>query len=810
MAETTTAPNETPEQTPEDLEKTLAEIEYSGRATGPRLATVISVIAAVWSVFQLWIASPFPFMFDFGIIVGVPARGIHLGFGFLLCFLMYPASRRLSKRSLPLYDIALALVGCFCALYLYIGYDGLVERRGILWIWDVGGHRFPFEALLGGIGIVLLLEATRRSIGLPLVIVASVFLVYSVFGQSMPEIISHRGVSLARLIGYHWLTGEAIFGIPIDVSVSFIFLFVLFGALLEQAGAGKYFLDLAFGMVGRYRGGPAKAAILASGMTGAISGSSIANVVTTGTFTIPVMVRMGLPATKAGAIEVAASTNGQIMPPIMGAAAFIIAELIGISYFDVIIAAFIPAIISYIALLYISHLEALKLGLKGLPKSEIPAIWPTFVSGIHFLIPIVVLVYLLMVERWTAGSAVFYSIMLLMVIIIIERVWRALRTGEEAAGVAIKMSLNQCYVGMVSGARNMINISVAIAAAGIIVGAVSSTGLNNALVGVIEAISGGNVFILLGLTAVLCLILGMGLPTTANYLVVASLLAGVLVELGQAAGLVLPLIAVHLFVLYFGLMADSTPPVCLAAFAAAAISRADPIQTGVQSFLYDIRTAVLPFVFIFNTELLLIGVESIWHGLLVFIVSLLAILCFSSITQRWMLVKVTWVEGILLAVAMVCFFRPDFVMDQIHPKFEVLDMKPFIAGEARARPGYSIRMHVVRQTDYGDRFKLFRMATPEIKADTLDELYGITLMPEEDGRFRVTDLMPKGIAEQSGIEFDDLVKAVDVEVVGQPSKEWIYLIGFASLALVIGMQLRRRRQQGGDAEPAAAATAATA
>jgi TRAP transporter 4TM/12TM fusion protein len=800
MAETTSAP----EGTPEDLEQTLAEIDYTGRAHGPRLAIVISVIAATWSLFQLWIASPLPFMLNFAIIVDVPARGIHLAFGLILCFLMYPASRSLSKRQIPFYDIALALVGCFCALYLFLGYDGLVERRGILWVWDIGGYRFPFEAILGGVGIVLLLEATRRSIGLPLVIVASVFILYSIFGQSMPDIISHRGLSLSRLIGYHWMTGEAIFGIPIDVSVSFVFLFVLFGALLEQAGAGKYFLDLAFSMVGRFRGGPAKAAILASGMTGAISGSSIANVVTTGTFTIPVMIRTGLPATKAGAIEVAASTNGQIMPPIMGAAAFIIAELIGISYFEVIVAAFIPAIISYLALFYISHLEAMKLGLKGLPRSELPLIGPTFVKGIHFLIPIAVLVYLLMVERWTAGTAVFYSIILLMAIIIIERIWRGLHSGEEAPVAAFKMGVGLCYASLVSGARNMINIAVAVATAGIIVGAVSSTGLNNALVGVVETISGGNVFILLGLTAVLCLVLGMGLPTTANYLVVASLLAGVLVELGQAAGLVLPLIAVHLFVFYFGLMADSTPPVCLAAFAASAISRADPIKTGVQSFLYDIRTSVLPFVFIFNTELLLIGVESVWHGILVFLVSLLAILCFSSITQGWFLVKLKWIEGILLAMAMIGFFRPDFVMDQVYPKFDELEMKPFVSGEARAQPGYSIRLHVVRQTDYGDRFKLYRMATPDIKAATLDELYGMTLEPADEGRYVVTDLMAKGIAEQIGLQTDDLIEAVDVEKVGQPAKEWVYPIGFAILLMVIAMQMARRRRDGGAAEAATA------
>jgi TRAP transporter 4TM/12TM fusion protein len=617
------------------------------------------------------------------------------------------------------------------------------------------------------------------------------FLIFSVFGQAMPDLIAHKGVSLDRLIGYQWLTGEAIFGIPIDVSVSFVFLFVLFGALLEQAGAGKYFLDLAFAMVGRYRGGPAKAAILASGMNGAISGSSIANVVTTGTFTIPVMCKTGMPPVKAGAIETAASTNGQIMPPVMGAAAFIIAETIGVSYFDVVVAAFIPAIISYMALMYISHLEALKLGLKGLPASDVPVFWPVFRAGAHFLIPIAVLVWLLMVERWTAGSAVFYSIVLLMAIIVLQRVANARADGPAAMAQAARAGLADVYAGLVSGARNMIGIAVAVAAAGIIVGSVASTGLNNAMVGVVEAISGGNVYVLLVLTAMLCIVLGMGLPTTANYLVVASLLAGVLVELGNAAGLVLPLMAVHLFVFYFGLLADSTPPVCLAAFAASAISRADPLKTGVQAFLYDIRTAILPFVFIFNPELLLIGVNGVWHGLVVFAVSLLAILCFSSLTQRWMFERLRWYEAILLLAAMIGLFRPDFVMDKVHPAFAPVDIARVVEGEVRLEPGRTIRLHIIRETDYGDRFKLFRL--PAAASPTLAS-YGLELGPREGGRYPVANVAFGSAAEKIGIRpYEDFVTALDVEQPAQPAKEWVYPVALVLLGLAVASQLVRRR-----------------
>ncbi len=794
-----------PEGENEDLRKTLEDLEYTGRKHSPRIAAIITVIAILWSVFQLWIASPLPFIIDFGIITGVPARGIHLAFGLFLTFLMFPAARSLAEKPLPWYDVALAIIGGLAALYLFLGYDGLVDRAGILLSFDISlfgmTFTFPFEVVLGGIGIILLLEATRRAIGIPLVIVAIVFLIYSIFGQSMPEIISHKGVSLSRLVGYQWLGGEAIFGIPIDVSTSFVFLFVLFGALLDEAGAGQYFLNLAFAMVGRFRGGPAKAAILASGMTGMISGSSIANVVTTGTFTIPVMRRTGLPAVKAGAIEVAASTNGQIMPPIMGAAAFIIAELIGISYFDVIVAAFIPAVISYCALLYISHLEAVKLGLKGMPREEIPPLWVSFKDGIHFLIPIVILIYLLMIERWTAMSAVFYSILALMVIMIIQRMIAAARSGQATLAQGFLEGVVLIANGMATGARNMVNIAIAVAAAGIIVGAVSSTGLNNALVGVVEAISGGNVYILLGMTALLSLLLGMGLPTTANYLVVASLLAGVLVELGNAAGLVLPLIAVHLFVFYFGLMADSTPPVCLAAFAASAISRADPLKTGVQSFLYDIRTSVLPFFFIFNPELLLVGVTSVWQGVLVFVTALLAILCFSSATQGWLFVKTRIYERVLLLVVMFALFRPDYVMDQFFPSFAPIALDKFVSGEYTVEPGRKVRFHVVRETDYGDRYKLFVIETPkpgEAAAPSFGPdlgAYGVALEREGDGRYSVVDLQMNGPAEKIGLDFGDYVTAIDVEQVGLPPKELVYPFALLLLGLILGHQWMRKRRE---------------
>lgn len=772
--------------------------------TGPILGRTIAAICFLWTLFQLWIASPLPFVLNFGVLGGVPARAIHLSFGLVLAFLIFPIDARHRRRAIPWYDILLALLGAGCTLYIFFAYEGLVQRQGILLQWQVAGLTVPIEAIIGGIGILLVLEGTRRAIGIPLVIVCTLFLLYSIFGQQMPLVISHKGLSLERLIGYQWLGGEAIFGIPLSVSVSYVFLFVFFGALLDRAGAGRYFLDLAFAMVGRQRGGPAKAAILGSGMTGMISGSSIANVVTTGTFTIPIMRRTGMPAIKAGAIEVAASTNGQLMPPIMGAAAFIIAEFVGISYFEVVKAAFIPAFIAYAGLLYISHLEALKLDLRGLHPSAIPRLGRTFIRGIHFLIPIAILIYLLAVERWSPQSAVFYAILALFVIILLRPIFEEFRSSRFNLRAALWHGVSDCVAGMITGARNMVGIVVAIAAAGIIVGAVSSTGLSNALIGVMETLAGGNFYILLGLTAFLCVLLGMGLPTTVNYLVVASLLAGVLVELSSAAGLVVPLIAIHLYVFFFGLLADSTPPVCLAAFAASAISGASPLRTGVQAFFYDVRTAILPVVFIFNPTLLLIGVDSVWYGILIFVMSLLAILAFASLTQNWLLVRNRLWEAALLAVAVVMLFRPGLFMDRLYPPFETIAPEAFVSGEFVPQPGQIVRFHAVRETRYGDRFRLFALRTPEPARLQVQGPFGITLA-QENARWVVQAVAFNGPAAAAGMMFGDIVTGIDVELTGLPHKEFVYPFAIILLGIVVFSQNIRKRRQRGTAQTSSAA-----
>jgi len=733
---------------------------------------LVALVAIAWSLFQLWYASPLPFIFNFGIFIDLPARAIHLAFGMTLCFLIYPVFKSKKKKKISITDLFFVFISLFVTLYIFFDYEGLVYRQGILAKIQIGSIIIPYEIIMGALGIILLLEATRRAIGIPLAVIAIFFLIFSIFGQSMPDLISHQGLSIKRLVGYHWFTGEAIFGIPISVSVSFIFLFVLFGAILDVAGGGKYFLNLAFALVGKMRGGPAKAAILASGLTGLISGSSVANTVTTGTFTIPIMKRTGLPAVKAGAIEVAASVNGQIMPPIMGAAAFVMSEILGISYFTVITHAFLPAVISYIALFYISHLESLKLNIKGLPESEIPPLGKTFLSGIHYLIPIFILVYLLLVERWTAGSSVFYSILSLMVIIIVREMFIAIKNNLTLLN-GIIVGINAIIAGLEKGAKNMVGVCIAIATAGIIVGSVASTGLSNNLIIIVETISGGNIIILLALTAVLCIILGMGLPTTANYIVVAALMSHVVVEVAGASGYAFPIIAVHLYVFYYGLMADVTPPVGLASYAAAAISRADPIKTGIQAFWYSLRTGILPIVFIFNHELLLIGITSLWHGFIVILTSLIAILVFTAATQGWFVNKMKWHEIIIFIAIAMALFRPDFVLDKFYPKYQYTEIQMNTLEMTTLKPDQEVHIRVTRRTAYGNRYKLFVIEKGSFSENFSLDDYGVSLI-DEKGRIMVDKLKFNGLAKKDGMEMNDVITAFKIENLDRPNKAIVY------------------------------------
>jgi len=744
---------------------------------------IVGIIAIIWSLFQLWYASPFPFMFNIGMFKGLPARAIHLGFALTLAFLIYPISK---SKKISIFDILISFIAAFCCLYIYFFYDQLVNRGGILLsveIWEK--FNLPVELIIGSCGILILIEATRRVFGLPLVIIAICFLLFSYFGRYAPEIISHGGLSLNRLVGFQWLDQEAIFGIPIGVSVDFIFLFVLFGALLETAGGGKYFLDLAFAMVGKMRGGPAKAAILGSGMTGLISGSSIANTVTTGTFTIPIMKKTGFSKEKAGAIEVSSSVNGQLMPPVMGAAAFVMASFLGVTYFEVVKHAFLPAIISYVALFYISHLEALKLNLKGMDDADIPNLKKTFLSGLHFLVPIFVLVYMLVYLRYTASYSIFFATIAL---IIVNLAYILIKNPDFKE--AIKIWYNQTIVGFQKGALNMVGVGIAIATAGIIVGAVGSTGLSTNLIIVIEFIAKDNVIILLFLTIILCLLLGMGLPTTANYVVVASLMATVLVDVGNASGFVFPLIAVHLFVFYFGLMADVTPPVGLASYAAAAISGGDPLKTGLQAFWYSLRTGILPIVFLFNHELLLIGIENIWHALIVIITSLIGILVFTSATQAWFINRLRWYEIIVFLLISISLLAPEFVLNKFNPKYDYKDINQIHL--LKLDPNKEVRFKVTRPSNYGERYKLFIIKENTFETEYSLEEYGIELVREKN-RIVVDTLQWNGVAKKSGFETGDYISEFKIENVNRPNKGIIYPI--AILFLIIFGYLNFRRKE---------------
>ncbi len=765
---------------------------------GAPFALIVAGLGLCWALFQLWIASPFPFWLATGLPTGISARGIHLGFAFALCFLSFGSlvvgrnGQRPSVVSLVLGVLAVA-----AALYVWVNYDAISERAGLVARTEIFGVMVPYEAVIGWVGLALLLEATRRAVGLPLAIVALVFLIYSYLGPYMPDLISHKGVSLTGLATYQWLTDQGVFGIPIDVAVRFIFLFVVFGALLDRAGAGQFFMDLALSLVGRYRGGPAKAAVLASGMTGMVSGSSIANTVTTGTFTIPLMKRTGLSPERAGAIEVAASVNGQIMPPIMGAAAFVMAELLAISYFDVITHAFIPAVISYIALFYIADLEAQKLGLKPELKERGVAALSLIKQQGYYLLPLVLLVYLLVGLRMTTGAAVFWTIIFLMGVLLVREVARAkfnVKAGLLSGGTII-------VEGLIQGAKNMVSVAIALAAAGIIVGAVGQSGLSNALTGIVETLAMGNIYLLLILVAVLSLILGMGLPTTANYLVVATLMVPVIAKVGASVGLEVPLVAAHLFVFYFGLMADVTPPVALSAYAAAAISKGDPIKTGFIAFFYSIRTAILPFVFIFNHDLLLIGVSTVWEFLIIFVASLAAILAFTSLTFRWMSGPLSVLQMIIVGLACFVLLRPDFIMDKVSQPFVPVGLEMLVNDKGVATDKVSLQVKSLR-TQEVKWVSLVRPADDkalqkEVKTGShkLDyKALGLTVRPArgEGGKraFAVANLNFAGVAKKAGLNFGDVILAAKVPNEARLSPRWLYLPALLVLGLVLMWQRR--------------------
>ncbi len=611
--------------------------------------TVIVILSLAWALFQLSLPR-------FVILDSVTIRAIHLAFAMALVFLGVPFTKKNTREipflhstvRTPAIDYLIAIAGAFAALYIVLDWQGITTRLGMPISRDV---------VLSVFLIVLLFDASRRGIGIPMVVIAVLFTIYAFFGPYMPGILAFRGVSVTKYISQIVLSTEGIYGIPLDVSARTVYLFVLFGAMLERFGAGQFFNDLAISLLGRFKGGPAKAAVVSSGFTGLVSGSSIANVVTTGTFTIPLMKKVGYPGKTAAATEVAASTNGQLMPPIMGAAAFIIAEYLAMSYFDVIRAAIVPAVVSYIALFYITHLEASKLDLRGLPPEDVPRFSSVLARGYHHLIPLMMLIWELAVLRRSPNLAVFNAILTLLAIYLVRETWIAFRAKRSLLDTWKGVVL-QTGRGLIAGSKNMLPVALATATAGIIVGIVNM-GIGSMIVQIVETLARGNVFLLLGITAIVSLIIGMGLPTTATYIVMASITVPVILQLGAGIGLIIPAIAAHLFCFYFGILADDTPPVGLAAYAAAAIAKSDPIPTGIKGFIYDLRTAVIPFMFVFNPMLLLIGVDNWGLGLLVFVAAIGGMLAFTNAVQGWGITRNKWYDIPLFLLASFIFFLPD-------------------------------------------------------------------------------------------------------------------------------------------------------
>ena len=838
----------------------IAEVDTGARnPQGAIPKKVLFLVPLIWTLFQLWYASPLPYLFNFFVLNSTEARAIHLAFAMFLAYTAFPTFKSSPKSYIPIQDWVLALVAAFSSAYIFLFYEALSERPG---------DPTSFDLIIAVVGLVLLLEATRRALGPPLMVVASIFIIYTFAGPHMPEVIAHKGASLVKGMTHYWLTTEGVFGVALGVSTGMVFMFVLFGSLLESAGAGNYFIRTAFAGLGHMRGGPAKAAVVSSAMTGLVSGSSIANVVTTGTFTIPLMKKVGFSPEKAGAVEVASSTNGQLTPPVMGAAAFLMVEYVGISYIEVIKHAFLPAIISYIALVYIVHLEACKLGLEGMAKrktktlaqalltfvgtlllfivigaatyyglgwiktvaggatiyivsvllfvaylgllyiacrvpelemtteiTELPPLGATAQAGYYFLLPIVVLMWCLTVERLSPSLSAFWATVLMIFIVLTQRPLKGLMRKASGEEFSIGRGWQDLIDGMVSGAKNMIGIGVATAAAGIVVGTVTLTGIGLVMTEFVEFISGGNLVLILLFTAVISLLLGMGLPTTANYIVVSTLMAPVIVSLGAQNGLIVPLIAVHLFVFYFGILADDTPPVGLAAFAAAGISGGDPIRTGIQGFTYDIRTAILPFIFIFNTELLMIGVKNPLHLVVVIVAAVIAMLVFAAGTQGyWMTRNRIWETLALLLVAFT-LFRPGFFWNQVFPELNIQPADNLVQLVEEMEPGSQLRMTLKGEKLDGTEFTMVTMLPVGDEPSGDERLQAIGFETrEEEGKIFIDNVVFASAAEKAKVDFDQEILNLQVPN-PRPPKQLMFIPALALLGFIGFLQRGRIKRQ---------------
>lgn len=573
-------------------------------------------------------------------------RTVHLGFALTFVFLLFPASRKLSKRTIPFYDYILAVIAIVVGSYWVINYDRLVQSLGQLQTMDF---------YIGILAVIIVLEGARRAVGLPITIIAGLFLLYAFYGQYMPDFMAHRGQSLDSIVNLMFFSTDGILGTPLAVSSTFIFAFLLFGAFLVKTGVGEYFNDLAIAIAGKLTGGPAKVAIFSSALQGTISGSSVANVVTSGSYTIPMMKRLGYNKNFAGAVEASASTGGQLMPPIMGAAAFLMVEFIGrgVTYWDIAKAAAIPAILYFTGIWIMTHFEAKRLGLRGLKDEEMPDRSKVF-KKIYLLIPIV-LIIILMMSGVPVIHAALYGIISCIIVGFINP--------------DVKFGLKEIIDGMVDGARSALAVAAATACAGIIVGVVVKTGLGLSLANSLVKLAGGSILLTLFFVMIASLILGMGAPTTANYVITSTIAAPAIIALlapdvpASAAPLIVVLSA-HFFVFYFGIIADITPPVALAAFAASGISGGDPIRTGVNSAKLAIAAFIIPYMIVFSPALLMIDV-TIWQILWVVFTAVMGMIAIGVGIIGYWYRPVSWIERIVLLAAGLAMIYPESLSDTI-------------------------------------------------------------------------------------------------------------------------------------------------
>lgn len=561
-------------------------------------------------------------------------RSVFIACILFLAYLLYPARKNAPKNTnkVPWYDLLLAVASSASFLYMALNYKQLVSQAGSYTQTDVA---------IALIAILLLMEACRRVVGLPILIVVSCFIAYAYFGAYIPGYFSHRGFTVQRIATHLYFTTEGVIGTPLAVCSTFIFLFILFGAFLERTGIGQFFIDIANSLAGKATGGPAKVAVIASALQGTITGSSVANTVSSGSFTIPMMKKMGYRPEFAAAVEAAASTGGQIMPPIMGAAAFLMSEMTGIPYSNIIIAAIIPAFLYFTGIMIMVHLEAKRYGLKGLPAEEIPNFFKLMLGYWYLLIPLVVLVTMMM-TGYTPARAALVAIVLAVVVSMFRKETR--------------MNFHTFLGALEAGARNIIGVGVACAVAGMIVGTVTLTGIGLKLANGLLSLSGGNILLALFFTMIASIVLGMGVPTTANYVIMATITAPIVLQLG------VDLLPAHMFVFYFGIVADITPPVALAAYAGSAIARSNPLKTGVQATKLAIAAFIIPYIFALNPSLLLLGSEPL-DIILVTITALIGMTGVAAATEGYLFAKMNPIVRIISLVGGLMLIVPGLQTD---------------------------------------------------------------------------------------------------------------------------------------------------